>query len=72
MSPMPCTILQVLVEDGATVKVGEGLLVMESMKTEVRMSAAQEGVVKVHVKKGDVIKEGVVLCEVSKDEADES
>lgn len=69
---MPCTILQVLVEDGATVKVGEGLLVMESMKTEVRMSAAQEGVVKVYVKKGDVIKEGVVLCEVLKDEADES
>lgn len=61
---MPCTILQILIEDGAEVKVGEGLLVMESMKTEVRIAAAGAGVVRMHVKKGDNVQEGVILCEI--------
>lgn len=33
---MPCRILEILAEDGASVKVGDGLLIMESMKTEIR------------------------------------
>lgn len=61
---MPCKILQILTQDGADVKLGDGLLVMESMKTELRMTALTPGKVQMNVKEGDILKEGVVLCEV--------
>lgn len=34
---MPCRILEITAQDGATVQVGDTLLTMESMKTEVRL-----------------------------------
>ena len=61
---MPCKILQVLVDNGAQVKSGDGLLVMESMKTEVRLNAFAKGAVKMLVKEGDMVKEGSLLCEI--------
>ena len=61
---MPCKILQILAQNGDDVKVGQGLLVVESMKTEVRMVATAEGKVKMHVKEGDMCEEGTILCEV--------
>jgi biotin carboxyl carrier protein len=65
LSPMPCHILQILAADGSTVKPGDGLLVMESMKTEIRINAEAAGVVKMHVQAEAKISEGVVMCEVT-------
>jgi 3-methylcrotonyl-CoA carboxylase alpha subunit len=61
---MPCRILQVIAKDGSVVKRGEGLLVMESMKTEVKLTARSDGVVHMKCKEGDSVSEGGVLCEV--------
>jgi biotin carboxyl carrier protein len=61
---MPCKILQVLVKDGDDVKKGMPLLVTESMKTELRIMARSDGVIKLHVKEGDVTSEGATLLEV--------
>jgi len=63
LAPMPCRILQVIAKDGGMVKKGEGLLVMESMKTEVKLTARSDGVVKMKCKEGDSVSEGGVLCE---------
>ena len=62
---MPCKILQLLVKDGSQVRKGDGLLVSESMKTEVRMTARTAGTVKLHVGEGDVRNEGDTLLEIS-------
>ncbi|BFZ62182.1 hypothetical protein YB2330_003264 [Saitoella coloradoensis] len=61
---MPCKIVQVMKKDGEIVKAGEPILVMESMKTEIRLNAKEDGVLKLFVKEGDVKAEGAVLCEV--------
>jgi len=61
---MPCRILQVIAKDGSHVKKGDGLLVMESMKTEVKLTARSDGVVKMKCKEGDSISEGGLLCEI--------
>ncbi len=62
---MPCRILQIIAKDGEKVKRGDGLLVMESMKTEVKLTARSDGVVRMKCKEGDSVAEGGVLCEVS-------
>jgi acetyl/propionyl-CoA carboxylase alpha subunit len=64
LAPMPCRILQVIAKDGNKVKRGDGLLVMESMKTEVKLTARSDGIVKMRCKEGDSVAEGGVLCEV--------
>jgi len=61
---MPCRILHVIAKDGEKVKRGDGLLVMESMKTEVKLTARSDGVVRIKCKEGDSVGEGGVLCEV--------
>ena len=62
---MPCRILQIIAKDGGKVKRGDGLLVMESMKTEVKLTARSDGVVRLKCKEGDSVDEGGVLYEVS-------
>ena len=64
---MPCRILQIIASDGQRVKVGDGLVVMESMKTEVKLTARSNGVVRMKCKEGDSVAEGGVLCEVVAD-----
>ncbi|PKS05091.1 hypothetical protein jhhlp_008458 [Lomentospora prolificans] len=71
LSPMPCHILQVLAKDGSTVERGDGLLVIESMKTEIRINAEAPGIVRMQVGQGAKISEGVVMCEVLVPETDE-
>lgn len=66
---MPCRILQVMAKDGGKVKRGDGLLVMESMKTEVKLTARSDGVVRMRCKEGDSVAEGGILCEVVAEEA---
>lgn len=63
-APMPCKILNVLKNDGEKVKVNDIVLVVESMKMEMNISAPRDGVFRTGVKKNDAIDEGAVLCRI--------
>lgn len=64
-TPLPGTILDVYVNVGDTVKVGQKLLLLEAMKMENQIDSDMDGVVKeVKVRKGDVIMEGDVLVTI--------
>lgn len=64
-SPMPGTVLKVLVKPGETVTEGQPLVVMESMKMEMTLSAALAGTVKaVHCEAGRMVELGALLVEV--------
>jgi propionyl-CoA carboxylase alpha chain len=57
LSPMPGLLASVAVKEGQEVKVGEALAVVEAMKMENVLRAAQDGTVKVlHAKAGDSLK----------------
>jgi len=64
-SPLPGTILQVLVREGDSVKVGDKLLVLEAMKMENNVNAGKAGVVRsIRVHNGDSVLEGDLLLEI--------
>lgn len=63
-APMPCKVLGVLKKDGETVKAGEIVMVVESMKMEMNISAPLDGNLKIAVKKGDAVSDGGVLCQI--------
>lgn len=64
-APMPSKVFQILVKVGDEVKKGKALVVLESMKMEVKVAARAAGIVKsIHVKEGQVIKDGAVLMVV--------
>ncbi len=61
-APLPGKIVQVLVEQGANVKKGAALLVLEAMKMEHMIAAPADGVVeRVNFGEGDQVEEGAVL-----------
>jgi methylmalonyl-CoA carboxyltransferase small subunit len=63
-SPVSGTVVTVLVEAGADVKVGETLLVLEAMKMETEVTAPKDGKVKaVEVVVGEAVQGGQVLIE---------
>ncbi|KAL6694723.1 carbamoyl-phosphate synthase L chain, ATP binding domain-containing protein [Trichoderma pleuroticola] len=73
-APMPCKILKNEVTEGQTVKKGEPLVVIESMKMETVIRSPQDGVIKkLAHKEGDICKAGTVLVlfeeDASKEEA---
>lgn len=58
-SPMPGSIIEVRVQVGDTVQEGDILLILEAMKMENEITAAQAGTVaKVLVTKGDTVNSG--------------
>lgn len=61
---MPCKVLAVLKKDGEQVKAGEKLIVVESMKMEISISAQLDGVFQARVQEQDAVDEGVPLCVV--------
>lgn len=61
-APMPCKVLSVLTTDGETVKSGDKVMVVESMKMEINIFASVEGVFKPKVNEGDAVDEGIALC----------
>lgn len=62
-SPMPGTILSVNVTNGATVKKGDVLMVLEAMKMENEIMSPCDGTVtSVNVTKGAAVETGAVLC----------
>lgn len=64
-SPLPGTILDVMVREGETVKSGQRLILLEAMKMENNIDADRDGVIKtIHVRKGDSVLEGGVLITI--------
>lgn len=62
-APMQGTIVKLLVEEGATVEVGAGLVVLEAMKMENQINADVAGVVKeLKVATGDTVGGGDLLA----------
>ncbi|MDX2003187.1 MAG: biotin/lipoyl-containing protein [Chitinophagales bacterium] len=61
-APMPGLVLNILVEDGQTVKKGDSILILEAMKMENVLKSPGDGTVKtVKVQKGDAVEKGQVL-----------
>ena len=62
-SPMPGTILNVNVQNGAAVKQGDVLMILEAMKMENEIVAPCDGTIaSVNVTKGSTVETGAVLC----------
>jgi len=62
---MAGTVFNVLVSEGDTVKSGDDVVVLESMKMEVPVSAEDSGTVrKIHVQAGDFVNEGDALVDI--------
>jgi biotin carboxyl carrier protein len=62
VAPMQGTILKVLVEEGAPVTRGTGLVILEAMKMETTISASSDGTVsQLRVAPGDPVRSGEVL-----------
>ena len=65
VAPMPGKVLEVLVSEGDEVEAGSPLMVLEAMKMEHRIVAANDGVVTaVHFQAGDQVTQGAVLLEL--------
>ena len=65
-SPMPGTILSVNVTNGAAVKKGDVLMVLEAMKMENEIMAPCDGTVaSVNVTKGSTVETGAVICVIA-------
>ena len=62
-SPMPGTILDVKVSQGAAVKKGDVLMVLEAMKMENEIMCPCDGkVASIHASKGAAVESGTLLC----------
>lgn len=62
IAPMPGKVLQVLVRSGDRIEPGDGLLLLEAMKMESRLTAEAAGTVaEVRVNAGDMVVGGQVL-----------
>jgi len=62
LAEMVANVMEVLVEPGATVAVGDEVALLESMKMEIPVIAEHAGVVEsIKVAPGDVVQEGDVL-----------
>ena len=62
-SPMPGTILDVKVAQGAAVKKGDVLMILEAMKMENEIMCPRDGkVASVSVAKGAAVESGALLC----------
>ncbi len=66
ISPMPGKVVSVKVTEGATVKIGDGVVVVEAMKMQNELKATIDGIVKmIKVKEGDSVEGGMVLAVVA-------
>jgi biotin carboxyl carrier protein len=64
-SPMPGKILRFLVEEGETVEEGQGVVVIEAMKMENKLTAPNSGIVQnLYGAIGDTIETGAVLARI--------
>lgn len=64
-SPLPGTVLSILVKAGDSVKVGQKLMVLEAMKMENNIDSDKEGkITAIKVNPGQSVMEGDVLIEI--------
>jgi len=62
---MPGTVIEVLVQEGDTVKAGDPVLVTEAMKMETEIQAPVSGQVRaVNIAKGDAVNPDDALIEI--------
>jgi glutaconyl-CoA decarboxylase len=64
-APMPGTVIGFKAENGAKVKKGQAVVVLESMKMENDIVAGADGTITFNVAKGDAINSGDVLAVIS-------
>ena len=65
-APMPGTILDVRVQNGAKVRKGDVLVILEAMKMENEIQAPCDGTVtSVSVKKGDSVETQALICTIA-------
>ena len=65
-SPMPGTILSINVQNGASVKKGDVLMILEAMKMENEISAPCDGTIaSVNVQTGAAVETGATLCVIA-------
>jgi biotin carboxyl carrier protein len=61
-APMPGLVLNVLVAEGAEVKKGDNLLVLEAMKMENMIKSPTDGIIKkIEIKQGDKVEKNEIL-----------
>jgi len=66
-APMPGKIIDIMVEEGAEVKVGEPILILEAMKMQNEIASHVSGCVKsIQVKRNDSVMKDDVLIEIDK------
>ena len=64
-APMPGNVLDIKVANGATVKKGDVLIILEAMKMENEIMAPCDGTVNIVVTKGSAVETGAVLCTIA-------
>ena len=65
-APMPGNILSVNVQNGATVKKGDVLMILEAMKMENEIMSPCDGTIaSINVQKGSSVETGAVLCVIA-------
>jgi pyruvate carboxylase subunit B len=65
-APMPGLVLEILVEEGETVEAEQGLLVLEAMKMENKLTAPSGGVVEtIHAESGASVDKETLLIEIA-------
>lgn len=66
-APMPGKIIDILIEEGAEVKPGEPLLILEAMKMQNEITSPINGKVKkVHIKNTDIVNKDDILIEIDR------
>lgn len=64
VASMAGNVWKILVAEGDTVKDGQDVVILESMKMEIPIAAENDGVVKkVHIQEGDFVDDAAVLVE---------
>jgi len=68
--PMPAVVVRISVTVGDSVKQGQGVIVVESMKMETTLPAPFDGRVRaVNVSKGDKVMPGQILVDIDRDDS---
>ncbi|MCY1450641.1 oxaloacetate decarboxylase alpha subunit [compost metagenome] len=68
-APIPGTLQQWLVEDGATVQVGDAVALVEAMKMETKVVARLSGTIKLSASVGALVSLGQEIAKISPLEA---
>jgi biotin carboxyl carrier protein len=64
-APMPATVVKILVEQGASVRRGDTLLMLEAMKMELPIRAPRDGVVTaINCQTGELVQPGTHLLDL--------